>query len=238
MSKTSRTHVHHKTHPASRDKIHRSLQSRSPQARQTAHSNFPIEARTTWTRFHSRHRHQNRFQPIQVRQTRTPIDCMPNGTPKTALVSNSSQIQITDAATGEVIQIPSKRANDPHKTLGHWKAPADHLQKQQLAALTTKANSITTLICISQLSRFGSTLAYHGTYIPSMKYVLPQCFFEEKALDKAERQSLPPLIAKCGYNRKIAIGLRYAPLSYAGCGFVRWSTMQGEGQVTLFLKHW
>ena len=32
---------------------------------------------------------------------------LPNGTPKTALVSNSSQIQITDAATGEVIQIPS-----------------------------------------------------------------------------------------------------------------------------------
>ena len=163
---------------------------------------------------------------------------LPNGTPKAALAPISSQIQVTDAATGEAIQIPPKRADDPHKTLGHWKSPADHLQKQQLAALTTKANSITTLISISQLTRFGATLAYHGIYVPSMKYVLPQCFFEEKVLDRAERQSLPPLIAKSGYNRNVATQLRYAPLSYAGCGFIRWSTMQGEGQVTLFLKHW
>lgn len=71
-----------------------------------------------------------------------------------------------------------------------------------------------------------------------MKYVLPQCFFGEKNLDTAERQSLPKLISRCGYNRNIAMELRYAPLSYAGCGFVRWSTLQGEGQITLFLKHW
>jgi hypothetical protein len=107
---------------------------------------------------------------------------LPNGMPKMALVPISSQIQVTNAATGQVIQIPSTRADDPHKPLGHWKAPAGHLQKHQLAALTTKANSIITLIFFSQLTRFGSTLAYHGIYLPSMKYILPKCFSKTRPL--------------------------------------------------------
>jgi hypothetical protein len=158
---------------------------------------------------------------------------LPNGTPKTALVPISSQIQVTDAATGQVIQIPTKRVDDPHKTPGHWKAPEGLRQKLQLAALTTKANSITTLICVNQLTRFGSTLAYHGIYLPSMKYILPEWFSKTRPLTWLKEVATTN-IAKCGNNRNIATGLR-ALQSYAGCGFVRWSTMQGEGQVTLFL---
>jgi len=162
----------------------------------------------------------------------------PNGAPKAILPPTHTPIQIIDAETSECIEIPQKRADEPHKTLGHWKAPADDAQTKQLEALTSKSNIITALITTSQLTRTGTTLAYHGIYIPSLKYVLPQCFFDEKHLDRAERKSLPILIAKSGYNRTTAIGLRYAPLSHAGCGFVRWSTLQGEGQIQLFLKHW
>lgn len=54
----------------------------------------------------------------------------PNGTPKANLDHMHSQIKVTDAETGDQIQIPSKRADDPHKTLGHWKSPAEHSQKK------------------------------------------------------------------------------------------------------------
>jgi hypothetical protein len=162
----------------------------------------------------------------------------PNGEPKPVLTENTTAIRVTDAATSTSIPIPSKRSDDPHKTLGHWKAPANPSCKEQLIALTAKARKLAILLHLSQLSRFGSTLAYHGLYIASLKYVLPQCFFADHVLDRAESKSIPNIIAQCGYNRNIALSLRYAPLSYAGCGFVRWSTLQGEGQILLFLKHW
>lgn len=162
----------------------------------------------------------------------------PNGRPKVVLEPIPTSIRITDAENGAQILIPSKRADQPHRTLGHWKSPADPKQTEQLKALSQKANSLAILISTGQLTRFGSTLAYHGVYIPCLKYVLPQCFFPAHALDRAERQSLQHIIAKCGFNRHTPTQLRYAPLTYAGCGFIRWSTLQGEGQIMLFLKHW
>jgi hypothetical protein len=46
------------------------------------------------------------------------------------------------------------------------------------------------------------------------------------------------IVARCGYNRHTSRALRYAPLSYAGCGFISWYTLQSEGQICSFLKHW
>jgi hypothetical protein len=166
------------------------------------------------------------------------FDFLPNGTPKPVLGANFPPIQVTDSSTAEPILIPPKRATESHKTLGHWKAPALSSNKEQLAALTKKAHQIATLLSLSHLSRFGTTLAYQSLYLASLKYVLPQCFFADHVLDRAESKTLPSIIARCGYNRNTALALRYAPLSYGGCGFVRWSTMQGEGQVMLFIKHW
>jgi hypothetical protein len=122
--------------------------------------------------------------------------------------------------------------------LGHWKAPADPKQSKQLKILIAKMSNISTLIHIANLSRYGATTAYHGIYISSLKFVLPQCFFDDRTLQKAERKTTPLIVAKCGYNRNTAIALRYAPTHYAGCGFVRWQTLQGEGQIHLFMKHW
>lgn len=149
-----------------------------------------------------------------------------------------TNINLKDSASGQLIPITAKSADDPHRTLGHWKAPADPKQSRQLHVLTTKAKTIATLIHIAHLTRFGSTMAYHGIYISSLKFVLPQCFFNESALKKAEQQTTPLIVAKCGYNRHTPTALRYAPTHHAGCGFVRWKTLQGEGQITLFLKHW
>jgi len=162
----------------------------------------------------------------------------PNGEPVPILDPPNVPIQVHDPETRSPIDIPPKKANDPHKTLGHWKSPADPNQHKQLAELLHKAKQCTTLITTSPLSRFGTMIAYHGQYIPIIKYVLPQCFFSKKALQTTESKTLQSIISRAGYNRNTATELRYAPTSYAGCGFIKWYTLQGEGQIQLFLKHW
>jgi hypothetical protein len=49
---------------------------------------------------------------------------------------------------------------------------------------------------------------------------------------------MPSIFAKCGYNRNTQRQLLYGPLDYCGGGFIRWRWLQGEGQITNFLKHW
>jgi hypothetical protein len=107
-----------------------------------------------------------------------------------------------------------------------------------LKALTPKAKQTSILIATGALSGFGTTLAYLSVYIAALKYVLPQCHFTKRQLQKAETKSLPIIIARCGYNRHTARALRYAPTAYAGCGFISWYTLQSKGQICLFLKHW
>jgi len=75
-------------------------------------------------------------------------------------------------------------------------------------------------------------------FLPSIKYTLPQSFFPRQKLDQAQSASVRHILAKCGYNRNTARALVFAPTEYAGAGFLPWYLLQGEGQVTQFLKHW
>ena len=67
---------------------------------------------------------------------------------------------------------------------------------------------------------------------------MPQCHFPAGKLRKAEKQSLPSLYAKCGFSRKTPQALLFAPTEYGGGGFIHWDTLQGEGQILHFIKHW
>jgi hypothetical protein len=137
-----------------------------------------------------------------------------------------------------LIPIPPKQPNEPHKTLGHWKSPIEPNNKTQLQALQKKAKEIATMIATGALTRHGADMAYQSVYCSSLRYVLPQCYFPYKVLDNAEAKSAPIILAKQGYNRNTAKALRYAPKSIAGCGMTPWKVLQGEGQISLFLKHW
>jgi hypothetical protein len=162
----------------------------------------------------------------------------PNGTPEPDMTPPKSQLQITDSETGLHIQIPSKQADKPHKTLGHWKALCDPHNKIQLKALATKAKQTTMLIATGSLSRYGTLLAYAGVYLSSLKYVLPQCYFEHKHLAKAESKTASIILAKMGYNRHTPVAIRYAPKTMAGCSMIPWWVLQSKGQLSLFIKHW
>ena len=54
------------------------------------------------------------------------------------------QIRVLDLDTHEQIPIPAKRPFDPHKTLGHIKAPTS-TQHTRIEQLVTKANRIALL---------------------------------------------------------------------------------------------
>jgi hypothetical protein len=126
----------------------------------------------------------------------------PNGTtPEPDMSLPKAQLQITDSETGLNILIPANQANDPHKTLGHWKAPYELHNKTQLKALSKKAKQTTMLIATGSLSRYGTQLAYTGVYLSSLKYVLPQCYFEHKNLAKAQAKTASITLAKMGFNR-------------------------------------
>jgi len=162
----------------------------------------------------------------------------PNGKPTPDLTIPDKILQIRDAENGHLIPIPAKQADNPHKTLGHWKSPVSNNNPTQLKALATKAKQTTMLIATGAFSRHGAELAYNGVYLSSLKYVLPQCFFSHNVLAKTEAQTASTLLSKMGFNRHTSCALRYTPKWYAGCGMVPWWVLQSEGQLCLFIKHW
>jgi hypothetical protein len=161
-------------------------------------------------------------------------------------------IQLRDSKTGRLIlmtALPADKAHKTipmtalpadkaHKTMGHYKAPADQKQKRQLAEILTEAKRNCMLIGTSPISRYGATLAYFSIFLSAVKYPLPQSFFYKKILDQTESKVMGTIIAQCGYNRNTAYAILYAPTSFAGGGFVHWYTLQGEGHIQQFLKHW
>jgi hypothetical protein len=162
----------------------------------------------------------------------------PDGTPVPLIQSFDHGITVSDATTGERVSIPAKTATDAHKTLGHYKAPADPRQKRQLQALIERAKQLSVLLSTSPISRSGAMLAYRSMYVAAVGYALPQSFFTKAQLDQAQSKSMGSIFAKCGYVRTTATPLIYAPIELGGAGFVPWYTLQGVGQVQLFVKHW
>jgi hypothetical protein len=123
-----------------------------------------------------------------------------------------------------------------HKTLGHHKAPAGQ-GTTQIQKLRANQSTLSQCLASSPATTSQASSFYHTIYLPSI-YVLPQSFFSAKSLDDAEKKSMPSIFAKTGYNRNTHRALLYGPTDYAGGGFIQWKWLQGEGQITNFLKNW
>lgn len=160
-----------------------------------------------------------------------------NGQPVVCTESYDNCIHIMDQENNTTVPITYKQPYDPHKTLGHFKAPQSNLATE-LDNIKRKAQRVALLISASPITRNGAFLAYRTIYIPSIGYTLPQCFFAKTVLDRAQQQSIGLIISKCGYNRNTARALMYAPNEFAGGGFLPWYLIQGDGQVKHMIKHW
>jgi hypothetical protein len=146
------------------------------------------------------------------------FDCKPDGTP----IPQGDQVGPTltiQSPNTEPVDIPSKSVFNTHKTLGHYKAPAGQ-GTTQIRKLYDKQSTLSQWLASSPATTTQASSFYHTIYLPSI-YVLPQSFFSEKALDDAEKKSMPSIFKKNGYNRNTHRSLLYGPTDYVGGGFIQ-----------------
>ena len=160
-----------------------------------------------------------------------------NGTPSLqgGQVGEAMIIQTGDRMAAQTI--PPLSAHTAHKTLGHWKDPAGN-QEQQRRRLKKKSDEEGTFIQRSPLNRSEAWTYYFAIYLTSVGYVLPNCFFSFKELDKIQRRAIRATFAKCGFNRNTKRAILFGPVRLGGGSFRHLYTVQGVGQITTFLKSW
>jgi hypothetical protein len=165
------------------------------------------------------------------------FDFLPTGRPIMRPGQVTNQIYLSDAQTGAPIPIQSKSVLNPHKTLGHYRAPAG-LAKTQLKELRNKSKTMARQVSSSPLDRRESRTFYDVIYLKSMGFVLPNCYFTEKELNSVQSPAICAFIPKCGFNRNTKRAIIFGPKKLAGAGFGSLFHLQGEGQILQFLKYW
>jgi hypothetical protein len=138
---------------------------------------------------------------------------------------------------GSPVHIPHKSALAPHKTLGHWKAPAGNGSKQ-LQILREKSQAMASQLLRSPIRDYEAPRFYGAIYLKAIGYVLPNCYFTETQLQLLQSIMHRVILPKCGYNRKTAGEIIHGPSKLCGGQFLPLYTMQGEGQMLQFLKFW
>jgi hypothetical protein len=150
-------------------------------------------------------------------------------------------LMVQDALTATPVIIPAKLGYTPHKTLGHFKASAGQ-NTTQLWTLQSKSNiyshQVATCTCNQHLqpalatstcNHMDSWYFYSNVYVPSLGYVLPNCFFTKKQLTKVQRHALHSFLAKCGYNRNTHQSIVFAPIRLGSCGFLHLFLLKPDG---------
>jgi hypothetical protein len=161
----------------------------------------------------------------------------PNGLPFMQSGLRGPPLNLTSSLTGEPIYVATKSTYETHKTLGHHKSPAGKSTKH-LRHLTSTGKTLSLQLALSPATRIQSFLFYWSIYVSKIRFTLPQCFFTPAYLEAAQSKSMPLIFAKCGYMRTTAYSILFGPKFLGGAGFLRWLTLQGEGQILLFIKHW
>jgi hypothetical protein len=92
----------------------------------------------------------------------------PDGTPYPDLAA-PPPIKLKDSVSHESIIIHSLPANQPHKTLGHWKSPAGK-QSKQLQEIQKKAKSTSMLIFTSPIFRYGKVYRQFAMRLTSVYF--------------------------------------------------------------------
>ncbi|MEM7284523.1 MAG: hypothetical protein AAF438_23235, partial [Pseudomonadota bacterium] len=133
--------------------------------------------------------------------------------------------------------IPHKSAYTAHKTLGHHKDPSGN-QTGQYRALKEKIHEFRALLACSPLDRSEAWLLYYAVFLPSIGYVLPNCFFSKQQLERLQAPVMTSFFKACGFNSQTAHVILYGPTALGGAGFRPLFVEQGIGQVLSFLRHW
>jgi hypothetical protein len=144
---------------------------------------------------------------------------------------------LTSSQDSSPVHIPQKSAFAPHKTLGHWKAPAGNGSKQ-LQVLREKYQAMASQLLWSPIRNYEAWRFYGAIYLKAIGYVLPNCHFTKMQLQLLQSIMHRVILPKCGYNQKTARKIIHGPSDLCGGQFLPLYTMQGEGQIMQFLKFW
>lgn len=150
---------------------------------------------------------------------------------------NIPDLHLQDPTHSQSICINRKSIFENHKTLGHYKSPSGNLKLQRKKRIDT-AKTMALSITSSRLTLPLAYQMYLAVYLPTIQYTLPQGHHDKKSLDKDQSKSMRLLFSKCGFNQNTSKAIMYTPRKLGGAGFVDWSTLQGEGQLTHFLRLW
>jgi hypothetical protein len=165
------------------------------------------------------------------------FDFLSDGQPQMRLGNVTEQILLQDPKTGNDIAIPSKSVLNPHKTLGHQRAPAGN-SNTQIQELRSKSILMAKQASSSPMTAHTALIFYQSIYIKSIGFVLPNSFFSPKQLHSIHSPAARVFAAKSGYNRNTSLSILYGPTHLAGSGFIALYTIQGCGQISQFLKFW
>ena len=90
----------------------------------------------------------------------------------------------------------------------------------------------------SPISWRTALMFYQTIYLKSIGFVLPCSFFTAAQLHSIHSPAARVFASKCGYNRNTSLNILHGPTHLAGSGFLSLYTIQGEGQISMFLKFW
>jgi hypothetical protein len=100
------------------------------------------------------------------------FDFLPSGKPYMRAGQVTNEIYLQNIATNATIPITSKSVFDPHKTLGHQRAPMGK-GKIQLKELRQKSNTMARQVSSSPLNRRESRTFFNVIYLNSINHTLP-----------------------------------------------------------------
>jgi hypothetical protein len=76
----------------------------------------------------------------------------------------------------------------------------------------------------SSLTPNEARIYYEAVFLPSINYVLPQCFFSPSDLRTIGSKAQQAFVIKCGFSRTMSLDVRYGPKELGGAGFLTLET--------------
>jgi hypothetical protein len=91
--------------------------------------------------------------------------------------------------------------------------------KEQEKRLEAKNITFVELLGSNYFSQQEAWTLYTSVYLPSMTYPFPNIVLRESMAETLDRKFMAVLTPQCGFNRKMATAVRYAPRDVGGAGF-------------------
>jgi len=160
-----------------------------------------------------------------------------NGIPYLVEPPESMNLQLTEGnAQDSPINVPRKSVHETYRTLGVYISPSGS-SKASYEVLLEKAREYQTKIASSKLPREAALLSYNVYLLPKLGYPLPALTFTEAQCHSLQSPTLMAFLPKIQLNRHIARSVVFGSIRFGGLGIKSLYSIQGFGQLTLFVGH-